>query len=218
MGLGDVLISELREQASSFASDELAYLALTSKVEFVVRDRLAFLLHRRLGSDTVTVAREWRRTDLVVFRGRTPELLVELKAMYSFDTAGAGTGLRRFREAVRRDCAKALRHAGAEAEVYALLLVTHPETTPSGLEHVIKYYRPIVRSASAGMSMVRSSAVAAIVKAFSGAPLAVHDTWPAGSAFGIPVSIDYWLFGPYRSAVTDDPPGAAKAGTARGKD
>lgn len=201
MNAGETLATELRRLQESFAPDELAYLALTSKVEFVVRDRLAFRLYRRFGAGGDLVAREWRRRDLAVLRNGVPTLLVEVKAMYSFD-AGKTASLRQFREAVRNDCRKALRQAVAGTEVYALLLVTHPKANcGSALEGVVKYRRGIERAAAHGIPEVREEARRAIAKAFAGEPVALHDTLAAGTAFGVPVCIDYWLFGPYVSAA-----------------
>jgi hypothetical protein len=205
MTLRAIVAAELRGLAESYAPDELAFLALTSKVEFVVRDRLAFRLYRRLGADGAMVAREWRRTDLALLRNGAPELLLEVKAMYSFDAVGHAAGLRHFRSAIAGDCDKALRHAVSGAEVYALLLVTHPQANCGPeLDGVIKYRRAIERAARAGIPVVRENARRAIATAFADQPLADHDALAAGVAFGIPVSIDYWLFGPYRPAPDNE--------------
>lgn len=56
------LIEGLRGAAASFDPGELAYLALTSKSEHIIRDRLAWTLSTR----GHRVARDWRaRGDLV---------------------------------------------------------------------------------------------------------------------------------------------------------
>ncbi|WP_431993677.1 hypothetical protein [Streptomyces albogriseolus] len=79
--------------ATSYAPGELAYLALTSKPELTVRDRLAWTLQTRLAG--AVVAREWRNTagwiDLAVLdmAGHSPQALLELKAAYTFDFGGA---------------------------------------------------------------------------------------------------------------------------------
>ncbi len=72
-----------------FGADELAFLALTSKVELPVRDRLAYALFERLPDRLV--AREWKRVDLAVLARRPtpfPVMLLEAKALYTFDLVG----------------------------------------------------------------------------------------------------------------------------------
>ena len=49
----DVLLQGLEDAGTSFEPGELAYLALTSKVELPVRDRFAWELHRRLEDRTI---------------------------------------------------------------------------------------------------------------------------------------------------------------------
>src|SRR5438105_184489 len=76
------LIAGLRDAAASFDPGELAYLALTSKVEHAVRDRLAWALSKR----GHCVAREWRRTDLAVLdEAGDPRAALEAKATYTHD-------------------------------------------------------------------------------------------------------------------------------------
>ena len=77
----------LKHLDEEFVENELAYLALTSKVEKPIVDRLAFRLHRDYGDDRVAVAREFtvrkeiQRVDLAVVVEKTPHLLLEAKAM-----------------------------------------------------------------------------------------------------------------------------------------
>src|SRR5690348_7326338 len=81
---------EIAEAASeafgAFALGELAYLALTSKIEHPIRDRMAFYLHSKFSGAGSIVAREWKRVDLAVIASDgKPSCLVELKACYTFD-------------------------------------------------------------------------------------------------------------------------------------
>src|SRR5262245_42546723 len=108
-----------------FDVDELAYLALTSKIEFAFRDRLAFGLHQSLSSQGYTVAREWNRVDLAILNGKYPEALIEIKAMYSFDAA---TG--QYEKLAQQDALKC-RNKWSEAQVFTLLLMTHPTAMPN---------------------------------------------------------------------------------------
>jgi hypothetical protein len=125
-----------------------------------------------------------------------PWLLLELKAMYSFDAQGKG--LPEFRKWVSDDCRKALSLAVQGTDVYSLLLVTDPQAhCEPWLEGVVKYWSGIERAASHGIQQVREEATVAIAKAPAGEPVALRDTLAAGTAFGIPVCIDYWPFRPY---------------------
>lgn len=69
---------------ASFALNELAHLALTSKAEGPIRDRLAFALRSQLAGDGLVVAREWRRIDIAVLRGVHLVAVVELEMMHTF--------------------------------------------------------------------------------------------------------------------------------------
>lgn len=77
------VISEIQ-----FAENELAYLALTSKIENPLRDKIAFALHNKLHNKYL-ICRECQvkegkknRTDLAIFEreSNTPRLLIEFKA------------------------------------------------------------------------------------------------------------------------------------------
>ena len=75
----------LERAAKTFAPGELAYLALTSKIDRPLQDRLAWSLRTQLPA--LVVSREWRNTDIAVLSadGRSPMVLLEAKARYSFD-------------------------------------------------------------------------------------------------------------------------------------
>jgi hypothetical protein len=81
----DILDDEMKKIAISFNENELAYLALTSKIEFPIRDKLAYNLYKKLWGQGIIVAREWRRSDLAFLDGGEPVFICELKAAYTFD-------------------------------------------------------------------------------------------------------------------------------------
>jgi len=219
MGIGEVLKEELAGLAAAFNHGELAYLALTSKVEFPIRDRLAFRLHARLGGGATQVAREWHRTDLAVFTGGVPSLLLEVKAMYSFDAIDSEIGLQNFHRQVLRDRDKSLRPEASSAEIYALLLVTHPRGgCGETLDAVVKYRAGIQRGAKRGIERVREEAAAAVSKAFYDFRLiTTGGSLDAGTAFGVPVSIDYYLFGPFPAPKPEESRAAVRGGPAEAK-
>lgn len=82
--INEVVLSSLADVEKEFQENELAYLALTTKIELPFRDKWAFLLHNR-PRPKLTVAREWKRTDLAILDRNEPAVLVELTAMYTFD-------------------------------------------------------------------------------------------------------------------------------------
>ena len=80
-GLGECFLNEK-------GKGELAYLALTSKPEFAIRDRLAFELHKQLFPEYI-VAREWKRIDMAILRNEdqpepVAEVVVQLKTWSLF--------------------------------------------------------------------------------------------------------------------------------------
>ena len=161
--------------------------------------------HTRLGDATCLVAREWHRTDLAVLSGDVPTLLLEVKAMYSFDAVDSAVGLRTFHRQVLRDRDKSLRPEAVGAEIYALLLVTHPRARcGERLDGVVKYRAAIERAAKRGIERVREDAAEAVSKAFEEFRLiTTKGSLEAGTAFGVPVCIDYHLFGPLAVRVPE---------------
>lgn len=182
-----------RAVAKSFAKDELAYLALTSKVESPIRDRLAFALHSMLGESGFIVAREWQRIDLAVFRGPEPVALVEIKATYTFDGFTP-----EYQDALRDDYTKCRRKGITGGQIFTLLVATHPHGEPTvAAEGVIKYAHKIRRSlAKYGSHEAVAKANAAKIESWRRAEVLDQGRLNGGEAFGVPVSVYYWLFGP----------------------
>jgi hypothetical protein len=196
--LRPVLLEELHRTGESFGKDELAYLALTSKVEFQVRDKLAYRLHCRLG-ETFVVAREWKRRDLAILKEGRPVLVLELKASYSYSAAKDPSERSEYFVRLQNDLDKARSTLGDGPEIYALLLVTHPMGEIDGAyRDVVKYLRGItgavkkLRSAEA----VRNASSDALSALFHCIAPVERGEWNGGSAFGTSVAIDYWLVGP----------------------
>ena len=193
-----ILLAALSDARSFFATDELAYLALTSKIELPFRDRLAFRLHKDFAAhEEVVVSREWDRVDLAVLRGAQPKVLIELKAMYSFDMQGKGAPTN-FPKLVAKDVEKlqniSARYSAEPPAIFTLLLVTHPHSAPlAGLDRVIKYASGI-RSRTPGDVL----SIDALVQGnFNSHSVADSGYVSGGTAFGIEVTLYYWLFGPY---------------------
>jgi len=195
-----LLRDALQNIGDEFAPDALAYLALTSKPEFVIRDQLAFHLHRQLADDGLISAREWKRADLALLREHAPAVLLELKAMYTFDALRRNGSPAEYECLVRQDIEKALRLAEPETQVFALLLATHPHgPIADKYAGVVKYLRKwngeLARNREA--EVVREQAHAQVSKWFPAAPGIEIGSIPAGEAFGVRVSVEYWLLGPF---------------------
>jgi hypothetical protein len=206
---GPILREELERIHQLFEPNELAYLALTSKVELPIRDRLAFALHRRL--DQRLVAREWKRVDLAILAddGSTPELLLEAKALYTFDLIGEAVWVDRFPKKVRDDVAamRARSDLVERTQLFALVLATHPlsEAGPQ-LRQLAKYSRGVGKAIAAlgDAPAVLREADAAIRAALPDASeiLCTGEIW-GGAAYGIEITVPYWLIAASPPGVTN---------------
>lgn len=191
------VVDSLNTLRQAYLPDELAYLALTQKVEHAFRDKLAFQLHKRL-SDELLVCREWCRTDLAIVRNTQPLLLLEAKAIYTFDILKGGAQ-HPYPNLLRQDVEKA--HAlqtegrSPSLEVLALLVATHPHDPPNAAcRDAVKYYDGVVKYATQGITI---EAANKMVQSQVNLPLLHHGEVPGGKAFGIGVSVAYWLFSAY---------------------
>ncbi len=189
---------------SEFQKNELAYLALTTKIELPLRDRWAFALHRNLAGSKRIVSREWYRTDMAILDSsepRVPRALIELKAMYTFDAVLKDTGVNDFVQKMADDEQKAEKLAkklkSNEVPIYTVLLATHPLTVvPSDLNRVVKYSGNINRAIDecGGVDSVKAGAGRAIQKQFKEKNMNIieHGCLDGGIAFGIPVKVLFW--------------------------
>lgn len=198
--LRESVIEILTGLNSAFAADELAYLALTQKVEWAVRDKLAFGLHSRLCTDPdMLVCREWNRFDLAVLKNDIPIFLLEAKAIYTFDIVKAGVA-HNYPDLLRRDVEKGLARKGTvaqgETEIFTLLLATHPHTPPSRrYASAVKYFGGVNKYATKNITVEQADQE--IKRRLHGHPYAHHGVVTGGRAFEIDASVAYWLFGPY---------------------
>lgn len=188
------LTDALASLQTRFQPNELAYLASTTKAEATFRDRLAFALHQSCEATGVIVAREWNRVDLAILSSDgAPLCLVELKLMYTFD---ALKGVSWWTSKTYADEIKAVAHAGPRTAVYSLLLVTH---LSGSVEHrfrkAVKYSGGINRAilAHGDASAVQAEAARAIDADLVNRNVVARGEVVGGSAFGVDLSIFYWL-------------------------
>lgn len=122
-----------------FAPNELAYLALTQKVEHAIRDKLAFELHNNIQASPpwtpspsgFLVCREWQRTDLAVIENDLQVNIIEATAIYTFDLFKSGVLPANYKSKLAKYIAKAKAisklPSHPDKAVYTLLLATHME-------------------------------------------------------------------------------------------
>ena len=179
-----------------FRPNELAYLALTTKIENPIRDRWAFMLHQNANASRLTVAREWRRTDIAVLEGEVPKALIELKAMYTFDAALDQDNIGGFCDAMEKDQEKARSLSPSESDIYTVLLATHPHSAvPKVHERVVKYRQGINSALKryGGSDAVASAAVQAVNRRLAKKNIIASGSFDGGRAFEINTQVFYWL-------------------------
>ena len=200
----ELILANMQFLGEDFRPNELAYLALTSKIELPIRDRLAFrLCQRLLESGDLAVAREWKNHDLaVVTNGSEARLLLEAKAMYSFDLfTSSGSKFVRACSDDRRKLLGASASSPTPPTLLTLALVTHPHRADAIPPHwcgVVKYFAGIRRFSGRSLSDVKQE----ILRQFRPPdfpPFALGKI-DGGVAFGTEVSVVYALFGPHNGA------------------
>lgn len=195
----------LRGLDKRFEDNELAYLALTSKIELPIRDRLAFMLQKMLGQEGFDVAREWptgngrERVDIAILKKGQPVVLVELKAMYAFNAVPGTSSMGKFLQELEKDEQTSLCVTKDRSKVYTVLLATAPEGDGGvGLKQVIKYQDCITKSLKkfgGDATQLATAASDAIEKKFIvGRKKIGHGAMDGGTSLGIKTEVLYWLF------------------------
>ena len=189
----NIIIKSFKELDKAFEKNELAYLALTSKIELPIRDRWAYILYRNLIEDGVVVSREWKRTDIALLREQSPVALVELKAMYSFDALRPN--ISGFTNEMSKDEIKAKKLASSETEIYTVLLATHPEEVRPEYTEVIKYDAGINKAIRkyGSADKVRMEAISAVDNDLTSRNVVLFEELPGGEAFGVKTSVLCWV-------------------------
>lgn len=182
----------------SFQEDELAYLALTSKPELHLRDKLAFALQNKL-TDRL-VCREWQRHDIAILPqgSDVAETIIELKVFYTFDGV-VPNKIHRMRKALSLDVGK-MRDNGANAKRMSLLFLIHPQTLiPKVLLEAVAYSSRINQVYSKddynGPDAVLRQAKHAVGAFWEevGAAWLRNGDYTAGTYRGVEARIVYWL-------------------------
>ncbi|HWB27301.1 MAG TPA: hypothetical protein VG738_17625 [Chitinophagaceae bacterium] len=143
MNFKDKLLAIISGIEKTFHVDELAYLAVTSKVENPLRDRIAFSLYSQMGKDLL-VNREWRaqnsksRADIAI-----TDFKNTVKYMIEFKAHSAPSYEKGYSELIRADLKKMYNTANDSTELYFVLFFNHIQsirTIDRKFENSIKYY------------------------------------------------------------------------------
>ena len=205
-----VIREEIARLDEGFRENELAYLSLTGKIEIPLRDKLAFKLYERLPPNGLTVFREWQRIDLAVLDLRGPVVLLEFKAMVTFDCCGAKVHRNRnqypelmYRDLIKvRDFPKTRRMGTKRTSIYSILFATHPlgKVSIQGKSKEYKYFAHMNRA----LEMYKdpesvlekcNTTLRAFLHA-KGLEISLAGSLPAGECFGTKVEVPYWVVGP----------------------
>ncbi len=188
----ETILNTLTSVDKAFTSNELAYLALTSKIEMPLRDKWAFSLYRALSNRGLIVSREWKRADLAILEGAHPKALIELTAMYTFNALGKCG----FVDKMKADQEKARKLAGHDTFIYTVLLATHPlREVDDKYEGVIKYGTGINRALRkhGNANQVEKVAKNAVLSRLSGKNIVLDITFVGGSAFEVETNVMCWV-------------------------
>ena len=201
--IGRVTVA-LKHLDREFKENELAYLALTSKAERQIIDRLAFSLHRDYGGDDdVSIAREFTdpkkipRVDLAIVHDKTPLFLLEAKAMQSYHVNLPNF---KYREKLEQDKKKLQNYTPApppkSLKKAVLLLTTHPSTPPDNKwDGIVKVAGIIRNHRPECIDELKAKLTELLPSQFF--PISGCGDICGGCAFDMKVTIHFRLFGPY---------------------
>jgi hypothetical protein len=198
---GDEIAKATKDALSAMPKDELAYLALTTKSEGPMRDRIAFHLHKKHEDSKFWVAREWsKRIDLAFVKREdlTPICLVELKAIYVVDALlKKKDGRPWFVGPVEKDLDK-LKKTDAPNK-FGLILATHVhKDVPENLKGIVKEYEinRVFEKYKGDSQIILEKAVAKIREIY-GERIVCEGDVAAGRTFKLlDVTLYYWLIRP----------------------
>jgi len=200
-----LIIDTLNSIGSDFRQNELAYLALTSKVEMPVRDKLAYKLHSNPNCEAI-IAREWKRVDIALLEDKTDtfppnakvyswlgnaEALIELKAVYTGDFKSKSSTVKYIAD-LERDL-NSMNEIGMGKPKYNILLATHiHQKIQKPYPPQIKYPSIANRTAGNDIEEVINDISGKLKKTFEKKPIATGII-DAGEAFGLEVKVMFWV-------------------------
>ncbi len=173
MNVFDVVRDSVETIPTTFENDDLAKKFLEGKDERKVRSILAELMEEPLRNYTLSVRQKWkpaglqtkRRVEIaIVDESDNPRALLEVRAMYTFDAVTPTTAVR-FKDYVVDDFKKMDEMNCGGVEKIALLVATHPASTPESATDVA-YHKQISTKLDAfgNEKRLRDDAVYAMTK------------------------------------------------------
>ncbi len=194
----EIINSSLKQTIKEFGKNELAFLALTTKIELPLRDRWAYVLFNKLSKSDFIVSREWKRTDIAIINKGKPSSLIEIKALYTFNAVNTKGFYKKQINRLQDDENKASKLASKGTDIYTVLFATHPLfIVPHKLEGIVKYIPGISMAFEKckNANNIKKIAIGRIKEEFKrkGKNLITEGTLKAGSAFGIETEIIYWI-------------------------
>ena len=143
MGYHKKILAAIKLLSSSFNKDEIAYLALTSKIENPIRDKIAYIFHSELCKGDL-ISREWdtgtnKRVDLAILdKDSQPKCLIEFKAHSSLKKEEG------YKDCVKNELNKLANVPGQDAELYYIFLCNLPHSKiDNKYSNTVKYYKSI---------------------------------------------------------------------------
>lgn len=142
-----MIIDELARIRTAFEPDELAYLALTTRVENQIRNRLAWRLHQRLEPQGLIAARDWIHADLAILDpDARPMTTVHAKVLQDAD-ARSDLNWKAYATRVQTDIRKTRKLAGSDGQILLLVVsVAAQGVVARSLRSVLKYTPPAGKS------------------------------------------------------------------------
>lgn len=192
----EIIVNSLKETIKEFSKDELAFFALTTKIELPLRDRWAYVLFSKLSKTDFIISREWKRTDIAILQKGSPKVLIEIKALYTFDAISERGNYKKRINYLQDDEDKASRLAFQDTQIFTVLFATHPLLpVPHDLEGIVKYVWGIngAYTKHKDANTIKKIAITRINEEFKDKNLVAEGVLKAGSAFGINTEIIYWV-------------------------
>lgn len=181
-------LEEEFDSSDSNTPGELAYLALTGKLESVIRDKLAYRLQKDDGLGKFVIRREWEKVDLAILspnhsRGERAIVGVQFKAKSS------SWKIIKEADKLRSDASDDLRKCKDKVkEAYTILIAPHFSSDPGAIFDKYKWTYVAVEAVNE-----------AVVRAFDGWRIVGSNNEhkiEAGVAFKTRVSVLFWMCKP----------------------
>ncbi|MCW9705802.1 hypothetical protein [Fodinibius salsisoli] len=203
MNISKLLVNKLEETLDHFSQNELAYLALTSKIEMPIRDKVAFQIQKELNSEGFIASREWiydrKRCDLAILNQDHPIALIEFKAMYHFDVLLNNSRPNKFETEIEKDVQKSKNISWPKTKIFEVLLSTNPKRQiKKQLKGIVKYYSDINRSLrKVDSPQIIDEEVNLRVNNWYKDHTVETGLIKCGESLNIPTELRYWVIGPF---------------------